>query len=197
MCRVDEDWDWLVESENVAVAIEPTTCEDCGRSIDAGEAYWDLVEVPAQVSDADLVLIATSPAVGAQPHYQIIRPIGPDDAADEAWWDAMEALGFIMDEDYDPRSEPEPGHRTWCAHCREANAWLEKVCHQHTYLVAAQDIIEHSYDYTAEQLGEDFVALAGLVKARWRPDGQLADLDVVKAHTAAAIKHALAGGLIS
>jgi len=197
MCRVDDDWDYTIESETLTVASAATACEDCGRVIDEGEAYWDLAEMPADWEyDTELVYIATSPAAGAQLPYHIIRPIGQNDD-DEAWCDAMEALGFEVDEDFDPRAEPEPGHRTWCAHCSAANAWLEKVCHQHTVLVAAQDIVDHSLDYTAGQLGADFMALVDMVKACWRPDGQLVDVDVVMAHTTAAIEHALAGGFIA
>lgn len=215
MCRVDDDFDWLVGAKVMRV-VEPgakVQCEDCCRILEAGETYEDLMEDDEHRSDDDRAMVLVASHGGswydpesrgfarwAQPSYDIVGPAATDN--DDDAWDlfisTFEALGFSVDEERDPRVVlPEAWH-TWCMQCRAANEWLVKVCDQSMVLAACHDISDHLDEYSLNELGLSFGRLAVLAKRKWRTHrGALVDVATIETLTARAVGDAeRAAGLV-
>lgn len=206
MCRWDDgDFEWYVETESKVLAETDTHCEDCGRTIAAGETMVRFTATRGEDDDRPYVWVVFVPNppvkwwVPGQRWQCIIDEANFDTPAESAAAiAAFEALGFWVDEEHDPRlpEDFEPDHHC-CVQCRAADYWLQKVCNQNVVLTAANDIIDHTGDYTADELGPDFMTLATLARQRWRTKdyGVLMSEDVISGLAQRAVRHAVATGL--
>lgn len=196
MCRWDDgDYDWYVDSESTILADVDIYCEDCGRIVRAGERVVRFTASPPMDDERPYVFIVPVPPARYYGDGNPWLAILPDD---EVIHDTFDALGFRIDEEHDPRMpvEQEPDHFS-CVQCRAANYWLEQVCHQHHILVTVEDLIEHTHDYTSEQLGPDFMTLATLARQQWvtKGYGVLMSEQVVRRLARGAVQHAVVTGL--
>lgn len=201
MCRVDDgDYEWTVGDENpLGVSDSDAHCEDCGRVIPTAEPHT-VFTAERWEEDYDPTVFVYSWPVSGGSKYAVGSPwfrfnYDPDDLT----IDTFDALGFQVNEvNESDLVEREPEYHISCNHCRAADYWLREVCHQHVVLVTQMDLIEHSYDYTPEQLGPDFGTLVQLARQRWRSKltGELIPTHVIRRLARDAADFALAGGLI-
>jgi len=201
MCRVNDDFDWIVEATNPeAVSETDEHCEDCGRKIPVGEPHTVFTAMVDEVEreQSPLVFVAQHPKPG-QTYFDESRPFIrlPDFYEDPLTDNAFEALGFITDEvsEYDLVPH-EPQYHISCNHCRAANIWLEKVCDQTTVLITVEDLASHWDDYTPEQLGASFRILYNLSRQQWRSGTRLVSVKEVAVLAETAAEFALAGNLV-
>lgn len=213
MCRSDDgDYEWYVDATIREVLPEgeplalPLKCEDCGRTIETGEAYIRYTCLPGSEWDDDrpYVTIVFKPWIGRNPdkpstywidglHWVAIHE---GDVPDPIL-DYYISIGLTFDEERDPRlpAETVPDHFS-CVQCKAAERWLNEVCSQHMVLVTKYDLIEHTNEYDFVTLGTDFMALAGLARKNWYDDnGGLVPEGKIAAITEGAIKHAVAVGM--
>lgn len=173
MCRIEDEYEWIVDAELLVKVGRDTHCEDCGRIV---PAVSPMVRLDCVMTSGDEVLIVEHPD---ERHHRLTLDVD----ADAGVW---EALGF--ETWVDEKCEAE--RHWWCQQCHAANRWLVAVCHQSTVLVTVEDLCDHLHDHDAEWLGRDFVFLAELAGRRWRtPDWAVADVRTVRAITKRAIEH--------
>lgn len=207
MCRYGDDYDWYVDSEAVVTLDHDERCEDCGRTVPAGEPIVNFLHAPDEYlrEEAGTVFCAGRPEhLGAdlkgQPRGYLnegdpVIVLGRWDEEDDVLrYDAFEALGFIVDElnAYD-LEHPEPMSSYSCRHCRTANRWLEDVCRQDVVLVTCVDLDEHYYEYPAADLGPDFLTMWRLSTQKWRSKltGQLIPVHVIERLARDAVTYAV------
>ena len=201
MCRYDgDDYDWTVEVEdNNALADAQLICEDCGRLIPAGERHTQFVAVPTEL-DADQYIFAiqyeprryTSPNGYLTESFDYTKPFVKIEEDDSDVW---EALGFTVFEEEDPEHVQPTEYHISCAQCRAAAKWLTAICRQHTVMVTREDLAEHAREYTAQQLGPDFLLLNELCQRQWRREGRVVSPQYVGIITSLAINFAKASGM--
>lgn len=206
MCRYDDDYDWYVDS-TIADHVDATAakCEDCGRTVPAGEPHTLYVARDEGEDEADgkYVWAAQDPVKARPYHYgntsgHYIDESKPFLIITEDKSDVYEALGFIVSDDVEnPAWEPKIHYHHQCAQCFIANAWLEDICNQTTVLVTATDISSHTAEYTSHQLGADFMRLDRWVRFAWAGSrgGAVVSPRIVELTTERAIAHAKVTGL--
>lgn len=205
MCRVDDDWEWYVEAtfreSFVPGVTSQATCQDCGRTFEPGEDVIRYLSMPAEDERPHVFVVIRPSDLDGRRYWldgdPYITILDEDDEGFQAKVDALEKVGYIIDEVHDPReANPQVDHYT-CVQCKAGEAWLEAICDQHTVCVTQMDLLEHLYDYDAATLGPDFVTLATLARQQWRTRdfGRLVPEPVIKRLTDDAIKHAQLVGL--
>lgn len=204
MCRYDDEFEWYVDSEHADnVSEKDERCEDCGRTIPAGETHVRFVAIEnedGEWSDREYVNLAQDPGLWADfplGHHLYVDTELPYFKIDEEECAAYEALGFYVDEVADPDYVPKIEQHYSCSQCRLAADWLTKVCSQYVVLVTREDLESHADEYEPEQLGPHFLALTRLCSRQWtyRRSSRLVPPGVVERATARAVAHAERVGL--
>lgn len=196
MCRYDDDYAWMVESQDDTY-IHPTDvrCEDCGRTVAAGEVLTHIVgdSSGGDMDERDLVFAIRidHPQWWADPDDGDVTVIREEDV--ERW----ERLGYKVDEIRDPFDDTSNVvHFYWCAQCQLANHWLKEVCDQSIIGTVGEDLHEHLSEYDEETLGRSFVTMERMCSRQWRTDwGALAAPSLVKILAREAVEHAVTVGL--
>lgn len=206
MCRYDDDeYAWFVDSEHADdVSDVDRRCEDCGRTIPAGEPHVRFVAIEnedSEFTDREYVFLAQDPAVwptdASERSYQFVHKDLPYFKIADEEGDAYTALGFFVDEVADPDYVPKIEQHYSCSQCRLAADWLTKVCSQSVVLVTCEDLDSHADEYEPDQLGPHFLALNRLCSRQWayRRSNRLVPPGVVARATARAVAHAERVGL--